>query len=109
WSTPELKPYGPLSFLPSASCIHYTTECFEVLKAYHTNDGKPRLFRADHNAFFALLAQLQLKASHWSRFKLSGKRIELLWEEGKKEKGRESLNVEVPTSNASKKYPKKIP
>lgn len=23
WSTPELKPYGPLSLMPTASCLHY--------------------------------------------------------------------------------------
>lgn len=34
WSTPELRPYGPLTLLPTASCLHYATECFEGLKAY---------------------------------------------------------------------------
>lgn len=61
WSTPELKPYGPLSLLPSASCLHYATECFEGLKAYRGHDGKLRLFRAEHNA-----ARLNMSAARIS-------------------------------------------
>lgn len=49
WSNPELKPYGPLSLLPTASCLHYATECFEGLKAYRGHDGQLRVFRIDHN------------------------------------------------------------
>lgn len=49
WSKPELKPYGPLSLLPTASCLHYATECFEGMKAYRGYDGKLRVFRIDHN------------------------------------------------------------
>ncbi|KAJ5202211.1 hypothetical protein N7449_004290 [Penicillium cf. viridicatum] len=50
WSVPELKPYGPFSLLPSASCLHYAYECFEGLKAYRGHDGKLRMFRTDRNA-----------------------------------------------------------
>ncbi|KAJ5237180.1 hypothetical protein N7489_007271 [Penicillium chrysogenum] len=50
WSTPELKPYGPFSLLPSASCLHYAYECFEGLKAYRGYDGKLRMFRTDRNS-----------------------------------------------------------
>ncbi|KAJ5967321.1 hypothetical protein N7501_003569 [Penicillium viridicatum] len=50
WSVPELKPYGPFSLLPSASCLHYAYECFEGLKAYRGDDGKLRMFRTDRNA-----------------------------------------------------------
>ncbi|RDK41049.1 branched-chain amino acid aminotransferase II, partial [Aspergillus phoenicis ATCC 13157] len=49
WSVPELKPYGPFSLLPSASCLHYAYECFEGLKAYRGHDGKLRMFRTDRN------------------------------------------------------------
>ncbi|KAH0548226.1 hypothetical protein GP486_008063, partial [Trichoglossum hirsutum] len=49
WSCPEMKPYGPLSLLPTASVLHYATECFEGLKAYRGFDGKLRLFRPDRN------------------------------------------------------------
>lgn len=50
WHTPELKPYGPLSLMPTASCLHYATECFEGMKLYRGWDGKLRLFRPDRNA-----------------------------------------------------------
>ncbi|KAF4469108.1 Branched-chain amino acid aminotransferase II [Fusarium albosuccineum] len=49
WSKPELKPYGPFSLTPTASCLHYATECFEGLKAYRGNDGNLRAFRIDRN------------------------------------------------------------
>ena len=50
WATPELKPYGPLSLMPTASCLHYATECFEGLKAYRGYDGRLRIFRPERNA-----------------------------------------------------------
>lgn len=40
WSKPALKLYGPLSLPPTASCLHYATECFEGIKAYRGHDGK---------------------------------------------------------------------
>ena len=49
WSAPELKPYGPLSIMPTASVLHYATECFEGLKLYRGDDGKLRLFRVNRN------------------------------------------------------------
>lgn len=50
WSTPEIKPYGPLSIDPSASALHYAIQCFEGLKAYKSLDGKSvRMFRPDLN------------------------------------------------------------
>lgn len=36
--------------MPTASVLHYATECFEGLKAYRGHDGKVRLFRPDRNA-----------------------------------------------------------
>lgn len=50
WAAPELKPYGPLSLMPTASCLHYATECFEGLKAFRGHDGRLRIFRPDRNA-----------------------------------------------------------
>ncbi|KAJ5740347.1 cytosolic branched-chain amino acid aminotransferase [Penicillium malachiteum] len=47
WDTPHIKPYGELGILPTSSCLHYATECFEGLKAYRGEDGKLRLFRPD--------------------------------------------------------------
>lgn len=49
WETPELRPYGNLSLAPTASCLHYATECFEGMKLYRGYDGKLRLFRPDAN------------------------------------------------------------
>ena len=49
WYAPNLKPYGPLSLMPTASVLHYATECFEGLKLYRGYDGKLRLFRPDRN------------------------------------------------------------
>lgn len=49
WEAPQLVPYGPLSVMPTASCLHYATECFEGLKLYRGQDGKLRLFRVRRN------------------------------------------------------------
>jgi branched-chain amino acid aminotransferase len=61
WSKPELKPYGPLNLLPTTSCLHYATECFEGLKAYRGHDGKLRVFRIGRN-----VARLRTSASRIS-------------------------------------------
>lgn len=49
WHAPELVPYGPLQLMPTASCLHYATECFEGLKLYRGHDGALRLFRVRRN------------------------------------------------------------
>ena len=49
WATPEIKPYGNLSLSPTASVLHYATECFEGMKAYRGYDGKLRIFRPERN------------------------------------------------------------
>lgn len=61
WSKPELKPYGHVSLLPTASCLHYATECFEGLKAYRGYDGQLRVFRIEHN-----VARLRISAARIS-------------------------------------------
>ncbi|AEO57002.1 hypothetical protein MYCTH_2302660 [Thermothelomyces thermophilus ATCC 42464] len=60
WSAPELKPYGPLTLMPTASVLHYATECFEGLKAYRGHDGRLRLFRPDRNAERMLMSTLRI-------------------------------------------------
>ncbi|KAI1463954.1 branched-chain amino acid aminotransferase II [Daldinia caldariorum] len=60
WGTPELKPYGPLTLMPTASVLHYATECFEGLKAYRGFDGKLRLFRPDCNAERFLMSSVRI-------------------------------------------------
>lgn len=49
WHAPEIVPYGPLTMMPTASCLHYATSCFEGMKVYRGFDGKLRLFRPDRN------------------------------------------------------------
>ncbi|KAG9237100.1 mitochondrial putative branched-chain-amino-acid aminotransferase [Amylocarpus encephaloides] len=49
WGVPEVVPYGPLTMMPTASCLHYATQCFEGMKVYRGFDGKLRLFRPDRN------------------------------------------------------------
>ncbi|RDH30528.1 aminotransferase [Aspergillus welwitschiae] len=49
WETPEVRPFENLSIPPTASCLHYATECFEGMKVYRGFDGKLRLFRPDCN------------------------------------------------------------
>ncbi|ORY68723.1 branched-chain amino acid aminotransferase [Pseudomassariella vexata] len=60
WSTPELKPYGPISLMPTASVLHYATECFEGLKAYRGFDGKLRIFRPDCNSARMLQSSVRI-------------------------------------------------
>ncbi|KAI1500782.1 aminotransferase [Biscogniauxia marginata] len=60
WKTPELKPYGPLSLMPTASVLHYATECFEGLKAYRGFDGKLRIFRPDCNCARMLMSAVRI-------------------------------------------------
>ncbi|KAK3942310.1 aminotransferase [Diplogelasinospora grovesii] len=60
WAAPEVKPYGPLSLMPTASVLHYATECFEGLKCYRGFDGKLRLFRPDLNANRMLMSTLRI-------------------------------------------------
>ncbi|KXT09854.1 hypothetical protein AC579_2085 [Pseudocercospora musae] len=49
WSTPSLQPYAPIPIPPSASTLHYATECFEGMKVYRGTDEQLRLFRAREN------------------------------------------------------------
>jgi branched-chain amino acid aminotransferase len=49
WDAPSLQAYGPLMIMPTASVLHYATECFEGMKLYRGYDGKLRLFRPSLN------------------------------------------------------------
>ncbi len=50
WVDPRIVPYGPMSFDPAISAIHYGQSIFEGLKAFKGNDGKVRVFRPEMNA-----------------------------------------------------------
>ena len=60
WGTPALKPHGPISLMPTASCLHYATECFEGMKVYRGQDGRIRLFRPDRNCARMLLSATRI-------------------------------------------------
>ena len=60
WAAPELRPYGPLSLMPSASVLHYATECFEGMKAYRGADGRLRIFRPERNCKRMLRSALRV-------------------------------------------------
>ncbi|TRM59493.1 aminotransferase [Schizophyllum amplum] len=47
WEAPEIRPYGPLTLLPTANILQYGGNAFEGLKAYVGPDGRPRLFRVE--------------------------------------------------------------
>ncbi|KAJ5158032.1 Aminotransferase class IV [Penicillium coprophilum] len=60
WTDPELVPYGPLSLMPTASVIHYSTACFEGMKVYRGADGTLRLFRPGYNCGRMLASALRI-------------------------------------------------
>lgn len=60
WGTPEIIPYGPISFSPALSAIHYGQSLFEGMKAHKDAEGNPYLFRPTDN---------------WSRLNLSAVRM----------------------------------
>tara|TARA_R110000787_G_scaffold25373_16_gene71400 strand:+ start:669 stop:1655 length:987 start_codon:yes stop_codon:yes gene_type:complete len=59
WTAPEAVPVAPLSVHPGAHVLHYSSTCFEGLKAFRMPDGGIRMFRADrHLARFRESAKL---------------------------------------------------
>ena len=50
WSDGLIRPYGPLSMVPSVSSLQYGVSVFEGMKAHRAPDGRPLLFRATDNA-----------------------------------------------------------
>lgn len=49
WQKPQIKPYQPMTFEPSARVFHYGQAVFEGMKAYKDDDGKVFLFRPEEN------------------------------------------------------------
>ena len=49
WSTPQVQPLAPLSLHPGTHVLHYSSTCFEGLKAYRWADGSIHLFRYIEN------------------------------------------------------------
>ena len=50
WHDGRIVPYGPISFDPGATTLHYGQMMFEGLKAYRNPEGGINLFRPDMNA-----------------------------------------------------------
>ncbi len=50
WSEPRIEPYGPITFDPSLSALHYGQSVFEGMKAFRRKDGAIAVFRPDRHA-----------------------------------------------------------
>lgn len=70
WHAPEITPYGPLTMMPTASCLHYATQCFEGMKVYRGFDGKLRLFRPDKNCGRLVSSSLRVALPSFSALEL---------------------------------------
>jgi branched-chain amino acid aminotransferase len=60
WGEALIKPYGPISYLPAMSVLHYGQAVFEGMKAFRQENGEVVIFRAQ---------------SHYDRFVRSCKRV----------------------------------
>ncbi|KAM0263169.1 hypothetical protein ACHAQJ_001324 [Trichoderma viride] len=60
WQAPEIRPYGPLPIMPSASVLQYATECFEGIKIYRGHDDRLRVFRLHLNCERMLKSSLRV-------------------------------------------------
>ncbi|MFL2519058.1 MAG: hypothetical protein ACJ0Q8_09345 [Candidatus Azotimanducaceae bacterium] len=49
WSAPEFVPSDSLNLHPAAHVLHYSSTCFEGLKAFRHPDGSVKIFRLDQN------------------------------------------------------------
>ena len=49
WKAPRIVPFGSLALSPAANVLHYSSTCFEGMKAYRGIDEKIRLFRPSMN------------------------------------------------------------
>jgi len=49
WSTHEFVPSNSLNIHPAAHVLHYSSTCFEGLKAFRHPDGSIKIFRMDQN------------------------------------------------------------
>lgn len=49
WSRPSLVPSNSISLHPGAHVLHYSSTCFEGLKAFRHLDGSTHIFRMDQN------------------------------------------------------------
>jgi branched-chain amino acid aminotransferase len=62
WKNVEIKPFGPIQFMPSMAALHYGQAIFEGIKAYKNADGEAFIFRPYDN---------------WKRFNISAQRMQM--------------------------------
>ena len=62
WSQGEILPYGPISFTPALTSLHYGQAIFEGIKAYKDPNGNVSVFRGSAN---------------YHRFNMSARRMEM--------------------------------
>lgn len=49
WHDAQIVPFGDIPMNPAATCLHYSQEVFEGMKAYRAANGSIRLFRPEEN------------------------------------------------------------
>jgi branched-chain amino acid aminotransferase len=49
WQTPQIVPFGPISYSPAMMSLHYGQAIFEGMKAYKNADGEIFVFRPEEN------------------------------------------------------------
>jgi branched-chain amino acid aminotransferase len=49
WRNPRVEPFGPMSFSPAMTALHYGQSLFEGFKAHRTADGRVAIFRPMSN------------------------------------------------------------
>ncbi|MEA5429519.1 branched-chain amino acid aminotransferase [Arcicella lustrica] len=49
WQTPQILPYGPISYSPAMMSLHYGQAIFEGMKAYKNAAGEILVFRPEEN------------------------------------------------------------
>ncbi|MDR6564304.1 MULTISPECIES: branched-chain amino acid aminotransferase [unclassified Arcicella] len=49
WQTPQIVPYGPISYSPAMMSLHYGQAIFEGMKAYKNAAGEILVFRPEEN------------------------------------------------------------
>lgn len=66
WQSPEILPYGPVSFTPAMLALHYGQAVFEGMKAFRMKDGSINLFRPHKHAerFNESLKRLAMPTMH---------------------------------------------
>lgn len=59
WETAAVEATAPITLSPAAHVLHYSSTCFEGLKAYRWSDGSINLFRLDRH-----IARMRQSARH---------------------------------------------